>query len=89
MEQLNNLRNLIDSIDDQLLELISSRANLAKEIGKFKKKNNVAIVDEKRENEIYQKIITKAQQKGLDKNAVKKIWQNIINISYRIEETQK
>lgn len=85
MDQINNLRNLIDSIDDQLLELINSRANLVKEIGELKKRNNLSVIDKKREAEIFETISKKAQAKGLDEKAIKKIWENLIDISYKIE----
>lgn len=85
MDQINNLRNLIDTIDEQLLELINSRADLVKEIGEIKKRNNLSIIDKNREAEIFEKIVSKAREKGLDENAVKKIWENLIDISYKIE----
>lgn len=85
MDQINNLRNLIDSIDDQLLELINSRANLVKEIGELKKRNNLSVIDKKREAEIFETISKKAQEKGLDEKAIRKIWENLIDISYKIE----
>lgn len=85
MDQVKTLRNLIDSIDSQLLELISSRADLVKEIGKLKKQNNLSVIDKKRETEIFEKISRKAQEKGLDEKAIKKIWKNLIDISYKLE----
>ena len=36
-EQLKQLRDQIDAIDDELLQLISKRAELAQQIGKIKK----------------------------------------------------
>lgn len=41
-EQLKQLRDQIDAIDDQLLQLVSKRAGLAQQIGDIKKKENEA-----------------------------------------------
>lgn len=43
-EQLKQLRDQIDAIDDQLLQLVSKRAGLAQQIGDIKKKENEANV---------------------------------------------
>ena len=37
-EQLKQLRDQIDAIDSELLKLVSTRAELAQQIGKIKKK---------------------------------------------------
>jgi chorismate mutase len=39
--QLDVLRNRIDAIDSELLETLSSRVQIVKQIGKYKKENNV------------------------------------------------
>lgn len=85
MDEINKLRNLIDSIDEQLFKLISSRAELVKQIGEQKRKNDFSIVDKKREEEIFEKIIAKARKNNLDEKAIKQIWENLIDISYKIE----
>lgn len=50
--QLDVLREEIDSIDNQLLELISKRMKVSKEIGIFKKENNLKPLDSKRWKEV-------------------------------------
>lgn len=85
MDQLKTLRLLIDSIDDQILELVSSRAQLVKEIGKIKKEKSLTILDEQREAEIYDRLVNKAKEEGIDPQSIKKIWKALIDLSYKVE----
>lgn len=85
MDEIKNLRNLIDTVDSQILELINSRVDLVKEIGDLKKEKNIEIVDKKREQQIFDVILKQAKEKGLDETAVKKIWENLIELSYKVE----
>lgn len=52
MTDLSNYRDSIDSIDKNILELISQRMNISKEIAKFKLKNKINVLDSNRESEI-------------------------------------
>lgn len=52
LNQLEELRNQIDSIDYQLIELVSSRMNISEKMGEYKFKNNVTILQMERWLEI-------------------------------------
>lgn len=54
---LEKLREQLDVIDDSLLKLLNLRAFFVAQIGLLKKKNGMEIVDEKREQEIFQKLL--------------------------------
>lgn len=85
MDKLNSLRKLIDEIDNKLLDLIKSRMEIVVEIGNVKKDNNAEVVDEKREQEIYDRLVSKAKEKGVKPEVVKKVWKSLLEISYDIE----
>jgi chorismate mutase len=53
--QLELLREKINHIDDELFNLLNNRMQIAREIGKFKKANNITILQKARWNEILQK----------------------------------
>lgn len=53
---LNKIRDQIDSIDDQLIELFEKRMNLASDVAKYKMENNMQILNSKREREIINRI---------------------------------
>ena len=48
---MQDFRQKIDEIDRSLVELIEKRMDLSVEIGIYKKENNIAIYDPKREEE--------------------------------------
>jgi chorismate mutase len=52
LNQLEELRNQIDSVDYQLIELIASRMNISKKMGEYKFKNNVTVLQMERWLEI-------------------------------------
>jgi chorismate mutase len=52
LDQLAELRNQVDSIDYQIIELISSRMNISEKMGEYKYKNNVAVLQMERWMEI-------------------------------------
>ncbi len=51
------LRNEIDRIDAQIVDLLNQRAAFALEIGRTKRAASLAIVDETREKEILERIL--------------------------------
>ena len=63
--QLEYLRQEINHIDDELINLFSNRMSIARKIGTYKKENNMTILQEKRWNEIIEKSKMQAHAKGL------------------------
>ena len=83
LENLEHLRHEIDEVDDELLNLLSARMGLAERIGEYKKRNNIAILQTNRWNEILEKALIKGRLKGLSEEFVavilKAIHQESIN----------
>ena len=50
------LRKQIDAIDDQILELINRRLSSARSIGRIKQHTGTAVIDKRREVEIFQRL---------------------------------
>ena len=69
---LDKLREQINHIDDELMQLISQRMNIAEKIGDYKKNNNVTILQANRWNEILEKAINKAGKLALSEEFVTK-----------------
>lgn len=59
---INELRGKIDNIDNQIIELLDERFDVAKAIGEEKKKNNIQVLDSKREQVILDKVDLKASK---------------------------
>ena len=52
------LRRRIDDIDDQILELIGRRLSAAQVIGRIKQQTGITVIDNRREGEIYQRLLS-------------------------------
>lgn len=63
--ELEYLRQEINHIDDELINLLSNRMGIAREIGIYKKKNNMTILQQKRWNKIIEKSKIQAAKSGL------------------------
>ena len=62
-------RNEIDKIDEQIVKLFSERMELSAEIAKYKKENNLPILNPKREREVIQSVMTKSPESLRDYSA--------------------
>ncbi len=74
---LSELRAKIDVADNQLLDVLSRRMKISDEIGKVKAKQNVAILQSKRWNEILGKMIIEGEEKGLSEEFMLRIYKAI------------
>ncbi len=72
---LETLREKIDSIDQQMLELLSQRMNIVEEIGKYKSKNEVTILQLRRWEKIINTRIKLGKKLGLTEDFIKKLLQ--------------
>ncbi len=64
---LEKLRQQINHLDDELMQLLSQRMNIAEKIGEYKKNNDVVILQTNRWNEILERAYKKASPLGLSK----------------------
>ena len=48
MRNLSEIRTEIDSIDEQIIELFKKRMDCAKEVGNYKKANNIPVLNQAR-----------------------------------------
>lgn len=55
MDQINNLRNKIDELDNEIMSLLDERFALSIKIGKLKELAKTDVLDIKRENSILDK----------------------------------
>lgn len=73
IESIDHLRHQIDDIDEEIFQLLAQRMKLAQGIGAYKKKNNIAIVQPARWNEIVEKTKSKGRLYGLTEPFVETI----------------
>lgn len=69
--QLEQLRTTIDEIDEEIIQDISLRMNIAERIGEYKKENKVTILQINRWEDIVNKRLSEGLALGLSENFVK------------------
>lgn len=87
MEELEGWRQEINEINLQILNLIGKRMEVVKKIGDYKKQRNLPIMDNGREQKIYETLDRLAEEKGLDKEFVRKVFEVLIEQAKK-EEAQ-
>lgn len=85
-QDLSGYRKEIDSIDSQILSLLSRRQEVAKAVGQIKKVRGLEIFDPAREEEIIRRL-TSDEHCGLSKAAIKYIFNEIISASRSVQES--
>jgi chorismate mutase len=83
--RLDVLRNRIDSIDAELLETLSSRVEIVKQIGRYKKENNVTALQINRWAQLMEDRINIGKKMDLNDSFVKTLFQLIHEDSVRMQ----
>lgn len=83
--ELSLLRKQIDMVDQQIMELLANRLELAREIASVKEANNMAIYQPKRWEEVLERKMEMAVQAGMDPQFIKEIYEKIHAESVRTQ----
>mgnify|MGYP003635160879 FL=1 len=83
--QLELLRNRIDALDTELMEVLSSRMEIAREIGRYKKENNVTALQISRWTELMNNRIAVGEKLNLNRTFVQILFQLIHEDSVRMQ----
>jgi chorismate mutase len=67
---LEKLRQQINHLDDELMQILSQRMRIAEKIGEYKKNNNITILQTNRWNEILERAFNKGDKLGLSKEFI-------------------
>lgn len=82
-ESLASLRKQIDEMDDKLMDLLTRRMRVSREIANYKKEHNMGVVQTGRYTEILDKRGAQGSLCGMDATFVKKIYEAIHEESVR------
>ncbi len=69
---LATMREQINQLDDELLQLLGQRMKIADKIGEYKKNNNITILQTRRWNDILERAMLKGEKLGLSKEFITK-----------------
>lgn len=78
MTELGALRARIEAVDDALVDLLAARAAAVAEIWALKRVAGVPRVDPDREAEEIERMLSRAEQAGLDRDAVREILARVV-----------
>ena len=85
-ELLVSFRNQIDTIDEEIIYLLSRRFELVKQIGNIKKDCWEKALQPKRWEEVLENLYSEAEDKWVSKQLVKEMWTSIHNEALKIEK---
>jgi chorismate mutase len=77
IENLEGLRRQIDQWDDEILRTIGNRMKISEKIGKYKKEQNITILQPNRWNEIIEDRLAKGLNLGLSEEFIVKLFKDI------------
>ena len=82
-EGIKLLRQQIDKIDNDLMDLLAKRMRVCREIGEYKKENNIQVLQTGRYNEILDKRGVQASLTGMSPDFIKQVFEHIHEESVR------
>ncbi|HSU49952.1 MAG TPA: chorismate mutase [Segetibacter sp.] len=71
---LEKLREQINHIDDELMQLLGQRMKIADKIGQYKKENDITVLQTNRWNELLERAFRKGESLGLSKEFITKYY---------------
>jgi chorismate mutase len=78
-QELLQLRDSIDSIDEEILSALARRFEITNKVGQLKAAHGLESVDPVREQEKLQRLRQSAEQKGLNARFVHELFQQLFN----------
>lgn len=87
-EELRMLREQIDCLDTEVLQLLASRFAVSRQIARIKMEGNLAVFQPKRWDALLRQRMETAQQLGLDAEFVKGFFEKIHAESVRVQEME-
>ncbi|TDM16782.1 bifunctional 3-deoxy-7-phosphoheptulonate synthase/chorismate mutase [Macrococcoides caseolyticum] len=86
MNDLNTLREKIETLNIEILKLLSERGQIAKQIGQEKRKQGTAIYDPEREKEMINKLLD-LNDGPFDDNVIKQLFKEIFKASTELQKS--
>ena len=84
-ENIDQLRAKIDIIDENILYALGSRMNVSRQIGEYKKENNIAILQTSRWDKVLSKVVEKGKEYGLTEKFLKDVFTAIHEASVEVQ----
>ena len=89
MSDMDALRDKMEDVTLQMIKLLKTRTEIAKEIGHIKKNIGKGVTDELRENDLREKVISLSNEIDLDERIATKFFNFLINESVKVQSSDK
>jgi chorismate mutase len=83
--KLAELRKRIDKLDNQMVFLLAQRMDAVRQVGEFKKKQNIPPLDESRWQEVLSSKMKLAEEAGIDPEVIKDLFNRIHEYALEVE----
>ncbi len=84
-EKLNQLREKINELDAQILEILTERMKCSLEVGKTKKEMEMPIFDPQREADHLSELVQAGAREGISEVFIRMLWAQIMEESRRVQ----
>ncbi len=84
-KRILELRQQIDDLDEEIIQLLKKRMGISKEVGKLKEKLDIPVEDKNRENEIIDRL-TKQAGRNLSEEQLIRIFTSVFKSSKQVQE---
>ncbi len=84
---IEELREKINNVDSELIDLLAKRRGLSKEVFEDKNDNEKPVRDQKREEELLKRLVKLGKEKGVEQHFLTKVFYEIIEDSVRIQQS--
>jgi chorismate mutase / prephenate dehydratase len=85
MENMNDLRNKLNSIDEQILKLFENRMDIVSLVAKYKTENNLPVFDKSREEEVIIKAVGLLKNPQLSEYA-SEFFKSLMSVSKKYQQ---
>ena len=85
-EALKPLRNEIDQLDRQIVDLLAQRADIVRRVVKVKNEHNIPVVIPERINEVLDHVAGSAADKNLSPDVARAIYKILIDYACAMEK---
>ena len=85
-EEIAGLRIEINRLNEEILEKLRERIEVAKSIAEVKRRHDKPIVDETRERAVLDQVRVRATARNLDPDGAEKVFRAIIDLCVEAEE---
>lgn len=86
MANMSDFRQRIDDIDRKIIELLSERFTVVREVGLFKRHHGIPVMQPERVRLVLENRALQAEQAGLSPELVRQLWTLFIEEACRMEE---